>query len=336
MRNWDYRYTWIRDTTFTLWALFALGLDWEAGDFFNFVADVAESEARAADHVRRRRRAGADRTGAGASVRVRELAAGPYRQRGVRAEAARRLGRRGRLGRALHREPAPGRRPAVAIVQTQVRHALEHWREPDQGSGRCARSAALHLVEGRVLDGADAGARIAAGRGEEKLGERKRAAEEIRADVLEHAVDEPGVFVQHYETKALDASVLLIPLLEFLPPSDPRVRNTVMTIAEELTEDDLVLRYRVDATEDGLVGEEARSRSARSGWSPRSSRSASCTGPGRCARSCCPARARWSCTPRRSTPGAAGTWATSRRFTHLALINAVLAVIRAEHDAAGG
>ena len=104
---------------------------------------------------------------------------------------------------------------------------------------------------------ADAGARIAAGRGEEKLAaEWKRAAEEIRADVLEHAVDERGVFVQHYETKALDASVLPIPLLEFLPPSDPRVRNTVMTIAEELTEDDLVLRYRVDATEDGLVGEE--------------------------------------------------------------------------------
>jgi GH15 family glucan-1,4-alpha-glucosidase len=69
-------------------------------------------------------------------------------------------------------------------------------------------------------------------------------------------VDERGVFIQHYDSKALDASVLLIPLLRFLPPDDERVRNTVLAIADELTVDDLVLRYRVDETEDGLAGEE--------------------------------------------------------------------------------
>ena len=65
-----------------------------------------------------------------------------------------------------------------------------------------------------------------------------------------------GVFRQHYETDALDASILLLPLLRFLPPDDPRVRTTVEAIAEELTEHGLVLRYRVDETDDGLTGEE--------------------------------------------------------------------------------
>jgi alpha,alpha-trehalase len=64
------------------------------------------------------------------------------------------------------------------------------------------------------------------------------------------------VFCQHYGTTELDASVLLIPLVGFLPPDDDRVRATVLAIADELTEDELVLRYRVEATDDGFTGEE--------------------------------------------------------------------------------
>ena len=64
------------------------------------------------------------------------------------------------------------------------------------------------------------------------------------------------MFCQHYDTNALDASLLLIPLVGFLPPSDERVRATVLAIADELTEDELVLRYRVDETDDGFEGEE--------------------------------------------------------------------------------
>ena len=78
----------------------------------------------------------------------------------------------------------------------------------------------------------------------------------MHAEICERGVDARGVFVQHYETQALDASLLLIPLLGFLPPSDPRVRATVLAIADELTENDLVLRYRVKETDDGLLGEE--------------------------------------------------------------------------------
>ena len=81
-------------------------------------------------------------------------------------------------------------------------------------------------------------------------------ADQIHADICTHGVDERGVFVQRYGSKALDASLLLMPLMRFLPPDDPRVRDTVLAIADELTVDGLVLRYRVEETDDGLAGEE--------------------------------------------------------------------------------
>jgi len=81
-------------------------------------------------------------------------------------------------------------------------------------------------------------------------------ADEIKADVLAHGVDERGVFVQHYDTEALDAALLLLPLMRFLPPDDERIRATVFAIADELTDGGLVLRYRTDQTDDGLEGEE--------------------------------------------------------------------------------
>ena len=74
--------------------------------------------------------------------------------------------------------------------------------------------------------------------------------------MLANGVDERGVFTQHYDTDALDASNLLLPLVRFLPADDERIRATVLAIADELTVDGLVLRYKVDATDDGLQGEE--------------------------------------------------------------------------------
>jgi GH15 family glucan-1,4-alpha-glucosidase len=104
---------------------------------------------------------------------------------------------------------------------------------------------------------ADRGVRLARMRGEPETAERwQRAADEIHADICEHGVDDRGVFTQHYDTDALDASLLLMPLVGFLPADDNRVRATVLAIADELTEDGLVLRYRVKETDDGLAGEE--------------------------------------------------------------------------------
>jgi GH15 family glucan-1,4-alpha-glucosidase len=102
----------------------------------------------------------------------------------------------------------------------------------------------------------DRGARLAREIGIDGLAEEwQRKADEMQAEILERGVRD-GVFRQHYETDALDASTLLIPLLRFLPPDDPRVRATVEAIADDLTEHGLVLRYKVEETDDGLRGEE--------------------------------------------------------------------------------
>jgi alpha,alpha-trehalase len=93
-----------------------------------------------------------------------------------------------------------------------------------------------------VLGGRRPGAKLAQLRGDgEHATAWRKAAEEIHADVCAHCTDDRGVFCQHYDTTALDASALLIPLVGFLPPDDERVRSTVLAIADELTEDELLL-----------------------------------------------------------------------------------------------
>jgi len=258
-RNWDYRYTWIRDTAATLWALYALGFDWEANDFFHFVADVAAAEGGdlqimyGVDGERALQESTLDHLSGYDGARPVRIGNAAYAQRQHDVWGAV-VGAIDLYTRAHERVDDR----LWAIVQTQVRRALEHWQEPDQGIWE-VRSGPQHFTFSKVACwvAADAGARLAEGRGEKKLAaEWRTAAEQIRADVLAHAVDERGVFTQHYGGKALDASVLLIPLLRFLPADDERVRNTVLAIANELTEDELVLRYRVGETEDGLTGEE--------------------------------------------------------------------------------
>jgi len=258
-RNWDYRYTWIRDTAATLWALYALGFDWEANDFFHFVADVAAAEGGdlqimyGVDGERALQESTLDHLSGYDGARPVRIGNAAYAQRQHDVWGAV-VGAIDLYTRAHERVDDR----LWAIVQTQVRRALEHWQEPDQGIWE-VRSGPQHFTFSKVACwvAADAGARLADGRGEKKLAaEWRTAAEQIRADVLAHAVDERGVFTQHYGGTALDASVLLIPLLRFLPADDERVRNTVLAIANELTEDELVLRYRVGETEDGLTGEE--------------------------------------------------------------------------------
>jgi GH15 family glucan-1,4-alpha-glucosidase len=102
----------------------------------------------------------------------------------------------------------------------------------------------------------DRGARLARGIGRDDVAaEWEGKAEEMKDEILDRGVRD-GVFRQHYETDALDASLLLLPLLRFLPPDDPRIVDTVNAIANELTEHGLVLRYKVEETDDGLHGKE--------------------------------------------------------------------------------
>jgi GH15 family glucan-1,4-alpha-glucosidase len=103
----------------------------------------------------------------------------------------------------------------------------------------------------------DRGARLARMYDQPAYAEKWQAlADQIHAEICEKGVDERGVFVQRYGSKALDASLLLLPLLRFLPPEDPRIRATVLAIGDELTSDGLVLRYRTEETDDGMAGVE--------------------------------------------------------------------------------
>ena len=144
------------------------------------------------------------------------------------------------------------------MLQDQVRCALEVWKQPDQGIWE-ARGAPKHYVSSKLMCwvAADRGARLAELEGEVELAAQWHdAADQIRDDILTRGVSDRGVFRQHYETDALDASTLLIPLVRFLPPDDERVKATVLAIESELEQGGLVLRYRVEETDDGLTGEE--------------------------------------------------------------------------------
>src|SRR6185437_7471375 len=132
------------------------------------------------------------------------------------------------------------------------------WREPDQGIWE-ARGAPQHYVSSKLMCwvAMDRAGKLAELRADDDLATTWRGiAEEIKADILEHGVDSRGVLRQHYGTDALDASTLLAASFGFLPRDDERLRATVLAIADELTEDGFVLRYRTQETDDGLTGKE--------------------------------------------------------------------------------
>jgi len=338
-RNWDYRYTWIRDATFMLWGLYTLGFEWEANDFFYFLADVAEAEP---DDLQIMYGIGGER----------EL---PEQELGHLSgyEGARpvRIGN-GAYDQSQHdvwgaildsfylhtksRDYLPER--IWPILVKQVERAIERWRQPDRGIWE-VRGEPRHFTSSKLMCwvAADRGARLAEIREDLEYAARwQSVAEEIKADICTHALDERGVFCQSYGSTALDASVLLMPLVRFLPSDDERIRATVLAIADELTVDDLVLRYRHQDADDGLQGEEGTfticsfwlvSALVEIGELPR---------------------ARGLCEKLLSFASPLQLYAeeidphTGRHlgnfpqaFTHLALINAVMHVIRAEAAATG-
>jgi GH15 family glucan-1,4-alpha-glucosidase len=330
-RNYDYRYSWLRDSTFLLWGLYTLGFDREALDYFYFLTDLVEENAdlqimygisgerelteQSLDHLSGYDGARPVRIGNGAW---------DQRQHDVWGVLLDSVSLYVRSGDRLDERRWP-------MLKHQVDAALAHWREPDQGLWE-VRGPAQHFTASKVLCwvAADRGARLAALRGDPESAARWReAADEIHADVCAHGTDGRGVFCQHYETTALDASALLILLLGFLPPDDPRMRATVLAIADELTEDELVLRYRVEETDDGFGGEEGTFTIC-SFWLV-----SALTEIGEVA------RARALCTKLLSYASPLGLYAEEidhhsglhlgnfpQAFTHLALINAVMHLIR--------
>jgi GH15 family glucan-1,4-alpha-glucosidase len=257
-RNWDYRYSWIRDSTFALWGLFTLGFEWEANDFMYFVADVAGGD----EELQIMYGIGGERVLTESTL---DHLQGYEGARPVRVGNAAYAQRQNDMWGAvldsvyLHTKSRDHLDERIwPILTRQVREALEHWREPDRGLWE-VRGEPKHFTSSKVMCwvALDRGARLARVKGDTASADEWQAgADEIRNDILANGLDKRGVFTQHYGTDALDASALLIPLVRFLPPDDERVRNTVLAIAEELTEDGLVLRYRTEETDDGLSGEE--------------------------------------------------------------------------------
>jgi GH15 family glucan-1,4-alpha-glucosidase len=145
-----------------------------------------------------------------------------------------------------------------ALVESQARCAAAVWREPDQGIWE-ARGKPQHYVSSKLLCwvALDRAAELAEIRSDSDLAVRWRAtADEIKQDILTNGVTESGVLRQHYETNSLDASTLLAAVFGFLAHDDPRLLASVNAIADGLTDNGFVLRYRTDETDDGLSGRE--------------------------------------------------------------------------------
>ena len=263
-RNWDYRFTWIRDTGFMLRSLYRLGFDWEALEYFAFVLesisqgkpdqpfelqimygiggerDLTESTL---DHLSGYDGAGPVRVGNGAW---------DQHQNDV-------------WGMLLDGVDQHFKRGAAQIVPpvweglaALVEDAISHSGDADQGIWEI-RGEPQHFTASAVLCwvAADRGADLAQRRGDSGRAARWReAADGLKADILAKGIGSSGRFRQAYEHDDLDASLLLIPIMGFLPPDHKWVRATVLAIADELTEDGLVLRYKVDSTDTGFEGKE--------------------------------------------------------------------------------
>ncbi len=258
-RNWDYRFTWMRDATFTLRALHLLNLDWEAEEFMQFVADVERVEdgglqiMYGIDGRLDLSEETLDDLSGYVGARPVRIGNGAFdqRQNDVYGAVLDAILRHTRRGQRLPQRLWP-------IVCSQAECASRVWREPDQGIWE-ARGAPKHYVSSKLMCwvAMDRAASLAEIRGDPKLASEWRAvATEIHEDIVQHGFDDRGVLRQHYDTDALDASNLLAAQFGFLPGHDERMKRTVLAIADELTEAGFVLRYRTGETDDGLAGEE--------------------------------------------------------------------------------
>jgi GH15 family glucan-1,4-alpha-glucosidase len=261
-RNWDYRYTWIRDTSFMLRSLYRLGFDWEALEYFAFIIEVLggttgdfnlqimygidgrkDLTESTLDHLSGWRNSRPVRVGNGAWDQHQNDVWG------MLLDAV-----------DIHLQQGASQivRATWEGISSLVEHAIEHAADPDQGIWEI-RGDPEHFTASKVLCwvAMDRGADMAKTRGDDDRAEQwRKAADDLKAEILDKGVDDRGRFRQHYGNDELDASLLLIPIMAFLPPDDERVRATVLAIADELTEDGLVLRYKVDTTDTGFEGKE--------------------------------------------------------------------------------
>ena len=335
-RNYDYRFTWIRDATFALWGMYSLGFDWEAVDFFSFIADLAERD----DDLQIMYGIGGERDLTESTL---DHLPGYADSRPVRIGNAAYAQKQHDVWGALldsvylHSKAADHLDNRIwPILDKQVGEALKHWREPDAGIWE-VRGELRHFTSSKIMCwvAVDRGARLA-----RMSGEDGKAAEwELAADGDQGRHPQPTASTSAASSTSTTAARRSTPrccwprCVRFLPPDDPRIRATVLAIRNELTVDGLVLRYRVEETDDGFHGEEGTFTIC-SFWLV----SALCEiGEFN--------KARKLCAKLLSFAGPLELYAEEidphsgqhlgnfpQAFTHLALINAVLHVIRLEEE----
>jgi GH15 family glucan-1,4-alpha-glucosidase len=258
VRNWDYRYCWLRDATFTLLALVNAGFHQEASAWRAWLRRAVAGDP--------------------AQVQIMYGIAGERRLDewllpwlpGYEGSTPVRIGNAaagqlqidiyGEVMDALFQASAHGLgdiRGEWDLQCALIEHLATIWDQPDEGIWE-VRGGRRHFTHSKVM------AWVAFDRAIKSAGrfglpgpvaEWRALRDEIHTQVCKRGFNaELGAFVQSYESDALDASALLIPLVGFLPPSDPRVKSTVEAIQRNLTEDGLVLRYRVDRSDDGVPG----------------------------------------------------------------------------------
>jgi GH15 family glucan-1,4-alpha-glucosidase len=263
-RNWDYRYSWVRDASFTMEALWVAACPDEAQDFFSFMTTAGaggigpdaslqimfgvggehELSERILDHLRGWRDSRPVRVGNGAWNQ---------RQVDVYGEL---LGAATRLADQLPRVDEDTRWFLTACADT----AAVRWRDRDQGIWE-VRGDPQHFLYSKVMCWVALDRAIAIAdhlHAEDRVEKWAATREEIAEAVLTQGwSDEAGAFTQYFGSTALDASNLMLPIVGFLPATDPRMLATLDAIAERLTDErGLVYRYRTEGGVDGLAGEE--------------------------------------------------------------------------------
>ena len=267
VRNWDYRYTWLRDAAWIFDALMRIGQHGGAMEFWKWLERVARRDG---PHLRILYGIDGEVPRAERHLEHLEgyLGSAPVRVGNGAAEQTQ-LDVYGDVLDAVHfcvsqmPEMLPLEGGMWKLIEQLADAAAERWREPDHGLWE-ARSGKRHYLSSKLmcwvaLDRAIRLARLCEVR-TPAVSRWEGECSAVRNEILRRGYDPGlGAFTQSLGAPALDASALLIPLVDFLPASDPRVRSTAAKIAEELVKDGLVYRYRLDrpGSDDGLPGGEA-------------------------------------------------------------------------------
>jgi len=261
-RNWDYRFTWLRDASFTLYALHRLGYRSEADAYMQWV-----------------QRAGASHTGPLVLYRVDGNP--PLRERALRSLDGYRSSRPVRVGNAAtwqrqldvygetldaaYLDASAGNRLSDAEwerISGYADLAARRWRLPDESIWE-VRGGRRHFTYSKVMCwvALDRARRLAEmlGRADaehERLDRWQHAADEIRKTVMERGRRADGAFVQSFDSKVIDASALVFPLVGFVHGDSPAAKATLHAVRRELAHGETVLRYKPDRSMDGLAGKE--------------------------------------------------------------------------------